>query len=55
MLKIVNIKTDIDTALSADIICKRALIPVDELLEFKIVNKSVDARKKPDIYYNYSV
>ena len=28
---------------------------IDEIIDYKIIKRSVDARKKPDIYYSYSL
>lgn len=58
-LRINQIKISIDTvnefvALEQGIL-KKLKIHKDALVDYKIVKKSIDARKKPDIYYVYSV
>ncbi len=55
MLKVTNIKTDISQELTCSHIAKHTAIPEKEILEYKVINKSIDARKKPDIFYNYSI
>lgn len=55
MLKISNIKTEIEEELTVSLISKFSKIPKEDILGFSIIKKSTDARKKPDIYFNYSV
>ena len=55
MIKISNIKTDIKTQLNKKIIAKFLKISENDIYDFKIILKSVDARKKPNIFYNYSI
>ena len=56
-LKINNINLELDEPLS-DIktkICKKLRISKDSINSFKILRESIDARKKDNIKFNYSV
>lgn len=55
MLKISNIRLEIGEELTKDLIAKKTPINKNEILSFKLVKKSVDARKKSDIHYNCAV
>ena len=55
MLKISNIKIRPDKLLTKDDIAKASGIPKKDIKIFKPHQRSVDARKKPDVLYNYSV
>lgn len=57
MLRIDNIKifTDLDKDELIAHILKKYKIPKEELLSFQIVKKSIDARDKKNVHYNYSV
>ncbi len=55
MLKISNIRLEIDEELTKEIIVRKLPIKPSEILSFKLVKKSVDARKKTDIHYNCAV
>ena len=49
-LKVTHSKTELETA-----ICKALRISREQLLEYKIVKRSTDARKKDNIIYSYVV
>ncbi len=55
MLKISNIRVEIGNELTKETIVKNTPIKADEIVSFKIAKKSIDARKKNDIHYNYAV
>ena len=57
MIRIKQIKLSIDHT-EADLkrkICKSLHVKEDTLLSYSIVRQSIDARKKPDLYYVYTV
>lgn len=57
MIRINQIKLPIHHAQDglAQKICKQLKIKPEQLLEYQIAKKSIDARKKPEIFYIYSV
>ncbi len=55
MLKISNIRVEIDNELTKDAIIKNTPVKSDDIISFKVFKKSIDARKKNDIHYNYAV
>lgn len=57
MVKITNIKIkeDLSEDQLFEIVCKKYKINSNDVYEKRIVKKSIDARKKDDIFYNYSV
>ena len=58
MLRIreIKLKYDIDSAANLKLsILKKLKLPKNYNLNYKIVKKSIDARKKPDVYYVYEV
>lgn len=57
MIKISNIKIREDLSYEElfDVIYKKYKISKDDVLSSKIVKKSIDARNKDDIFYNYAV
>ncbi len=55
MLKISNIRLEIDEELTKDTISKKNQIKKEDILNFKLYKKSVDARKKNDIHYTCAV
>ena len=58
MLRIreIKLKYDIDSATNLKLsILKKLKLPKNYNLNYKIVKKSIDARKKPDVYYVYEV
>lgn len=54
MLKISNVRVEIDEAVNDIFIAKKCAIPQADLLDYIILKKSIDARKKNDIHYVYS-
>ena len=55
MYRIDNIKTGLSEELTKKHIAKRAGVLEKEVLSFKIIKKAVDARKKSDVHYVYTV
>ena len=55
MLKISNIRLEIDAELTKEIIAKNSRIKQEDILSFKLFKKSIDARKKNDIHYTCAV
>lgn len=59
MLKIklenIKIRQDIEDNEILEIACQKFKLPCKMVEEFKIVKKSIDARDKNDIFYNYSI
>ncbi|MGL5978593.1 MAG: NAD(P)/FAD-dependent oxidoreductase [Erysipelotrichaceae bacterium] len=58
MWKVSNIKIELQADTEAKLqqeVAKKLGCKPQELLELKIVKKSIDARKKPEIYFNYTV
>ena len=55
MLKVTNIKTTINEILTKEIISKNTGIPKSDIISFSILQKSIDARKKPNIFFSYTL
>ncbi len=57
MYRIENIKIreDLNKNGLIDFICKKYKINIKEILSWKIYKKSIDARDKNDVFYNYSI
>lgn len=55
MYRIDNIKTALNEKLSAKHIAKRAGVCENDVISFKILRKAIDARKKNDVHYVYTV
>ena len=57
MLKITNIKIykNLTNEDLINTICQKFHIALNDIVDWKIIKKSIDARKKDDIHYNYSV
>lgn len=55
MYRIDNIKVPVGAELTKSCIAGRAKISEDKIKEYKIIKKAVDARKKTDVHYVYSV
>ena len=57
MIRISNIKIyeDLDNDNLIDVVTKKFKIDKNDILEWHIVKKSIDARKKDNVHYNYSI
>ena len=57
MIRITNIKIyeDLDDNNLINIVAKKFKIDKQDILEWHIVKKSIDARKKDNVHYNYSI
>ena len=55
MIRIRQIKVNLDSNNLKDKILSRLKIKNDELIDFKINKRSIDARLKPKLYYIYEV
>ena len=57
MVRISNIKIyeDIKDENLIDLVIKKFKIKREDIINWHIVKKSIDARKKDDIHYNYSI
>ncbi len=57
MIRISNIKIyeDLENDKLIDFIAKKYKINIKDIIEYHIVKKSIDARKKDNVHYNYSV
>ena len=57
MLRINNIKIrkDLTKYEIFEIAIKKSHVKKDDVIDWKIAKKSIDARKKEDVHYNYSV
>ena len=55
MIRIRQIKVNIDLNNLKDKIVKRLHVSEDDILDIKINKRSIDARHKPDLYYIYEV
>lgn len=57
MIRISNIKIyeDLDDNNLIDVVIKKFKIDKNDILEWHIVKKSIDARKKDNVHYNYSI
>lgn len=54
-LENIKIRQDIEDSQVLEIACKKFKIPSKCVGSFKIIKKSIDARHKEDIFYNYSL
>ena len=54
MVKIDNIKVKLGEEIGTKHIARRAGVLPDDILEFKILRKAIDARKKSDVHYVYT-
>lgn len=55
MIRIDNIKVAIGDELTKMHIAKRAKVQETDILDYKIIKKAIDARKKADVHYVYTV
>lgn len=55
MYKISNIKVSVDNRLSKKLIAQKCKIVEGDIVSFRVIKKSVDARKKNNILYSYTV
>ena len=55
MLKVINIKTTIKEELTKEIIANKTGIKISDIICYNILQKSIDARKKPNIFYTYTL
>lgn len=55
LIRIDNIKVNIGEELTKEHIAKRAKVQTNEILDYKVIKKAVDARKKADVHYVYTV
>ncbi len=55
MIRIDNIKVKIGEELTPKHIAKRACVNEDIILDYKVIKKAIDARKKTDVHYVYTV
>ena len=57
MLRLENIKIreDLENVDVAKVACKKYKIEFSDVNEYSIFKKSVDARNKSDIFYNYTI
>ena len=55
MLKISNIRFEINEKIDRNSISKKCGISDDDIIEFKKIKESVDARRKNDIHYSISL
>lgn len=55
MIRIDNIKVAIGDELTKMHIAKRAKVSENDILDYKIIKKAIDARKKTDVHYVYTV
>ena len=55
LIRIDNIKVRIGDELTKKHIAKRAGVSESEILDYKILKKAIDARKKADVHYVYTV
>ena len=54
-LENIKVRQDIEDSKILEIACKKFKLPQKMVEKFKIVKKSIDARDKNDIFYNYSI
>lgn len=54
-LENIKIRQDIEDSKVLEIACQKSKIPTEEIKDYKIIKKSIDARNKEDIFYNYSL
>ena len=55
MIRIDNIRVNIGEELTKKHIAKRAKVPETDVLDYKVIKKAIDARKKADVHYVYTV
>jgi len=55
LIRIDNIKVAIGEELTKKHIAKRAKVAENDILDYKIIKKAIDARKKADVHYVYTV
>ena len=55
MIRIDNIKVAIGEELTKKHIAKRAKVAECDILDYKVIKKAIDARKKADVHYVYTV
>lgn len=55
MIRIDNIKVKIGDRLTKEHIAKRAGVDKDVILDYKVIKKAIDARKKSEVHYVYTV
>ncbi|MBQ7986426.1 MAG: FAD-dependent oxidoreductase [Clostridia bacterium] len=55
MIRIDNIKVAIGDELTKKHIAKRAKVQESDILDYKVIKKAIDARKKEDVHYVYTV
>lgn len=57
MYRIENIKIreDLNKEELIDFVCKKYKININDVVSWKIYKKSIDARDKDDVFYNYSI
>lgn len=55
MIRIDNIKVAIGDELTKKHIAKRAKVAESDILDYKVIKKAIDARKKADVHYVYTV
>ena len=55
MIRINNLRLEIGEDITRELLSKKYKIPSDDVISFKLLKKSVDARKKSDIHYNCSL
>ncbi len=55
MIRIDNIKVGIGEELTKKHIAKRAKVQESDILDYKVIKKAIDARKKADVHYVYTV
>ncbi|MGN1326550.1 MAG: FAD-binding protein, partial [Clostridia bacterium] len=54
-LENIKIRQDIEDSKILEIACQKFKLPLKMVEDFKILKKSIDARDKNDIFYNYSI
>ena len=54
-LENIKIREDLNDNKTIEIACKKFNIPINNVIQANIVKKSIDARDKTDIFYNYSI
>ena len=54
-LKDIKIKEDISNEDILKLACKKYKIKIEDIINWHIYKKSIDARKKDNIFYNYTI
>ena len=54
-LENIKIREDLNDNKTIEIACEKFNIPINNVIQANIVKKSIDARDKTDIFYNYSI